>query len=122
MLSYYTALLAKKQLEVQRLKACKAALSGKQSEFQANQRKCLEPHLTAMTWHGNLADQFDNIREGGIEASYLEIVGSQFNAVFTAIDNKIASLEAEIEQIKRIIEEIKAREAAERAARAKAAR
>ena len=122
MLSYYLALLAKKQEEVSRLNTCKSSLSGKRADFQSNQHKCLEPHLTTTTWHGTLADGFDNIREGGIEASYLEIMGSQFNAAFTAIDNKIASLEAEIEQIKRIIAEIRAREAAEAAARAKAAK
>ena len=122
MLSYYLALLAKKQEEVRRLNVCNSSLSGKKAEFQSNQHKCLEPHLTTTTWHGTLADSFDDIREGGIEASYLEIVGSQFSAAFSAIANKIASLEAEIEQIKRIIEEIRAREAAEAAARAKAAK
>ncbi|WP_240793334.1 YwqH-like family protein [Psychrobacillus vulpis] len=115
MLGYYYALLAKKQEELRRLIECQSSLSEKQSQFNENEHKCLEPELTATTWYGTLATSFDEIREAGIHTSYLEIAGAQFSAVFSAISNKIASLNAEIESIKQTIADLLAREAEERA-------
>ena len=96
MLAYYTAQVQKKQEEVRRLDACQSSLQGKQSEFQSNEPKCLEPELSARTWHGTLASAFQDIREVGIHAPFLEIAGAQFTNVFTAIAEKIAALNAEI--------------------------
>lgn len=115
MLGYYYELLRKKQEEVRRLNTCQSSLSEKQAAFNENEYKCLEPELTATTWYGTLANSFDDIREAGIHTSFLEIAGAQFAAVFSAISDKIALLNAEIESIQRTIADLLEREAEARA-------
>lgn len=107
------ALKAKKQKDVERLEKCRELLKGKQGEFNENADKCLDPELTSKTWHGNHATEFDDIRESGIEAPYLEIAGAQFSEVFSVIAEKITSLLAEIEAIQRMIAGILAARAAQ---------
>src|SRR6185437_8593392 len=92
-----------------------------QQEFSSNEHKCLEPELTVRTWHGEHASKFDDIRDAGIHAPYLEIIGAQFSKVFTVIAEKIASLLMEIASIERIIASILAEQAAEAARAAQAA-
>lgn len=111
MLSYYYALLHKKQEELRRLIECQGSITEKQGQFSENEHKCMEPELTTTTWHGTLATSFDDIREAGIHTSFLEIVGAQFAAVFSAISSKITSLMAEIESIQQTIANLLAEEA-----------
>ena len=115
MLGYYYELLRKKQEEVRRLNTCQSSLSEKQAAFNENEYKCLEPELTATTWYGTIANSFDDIREAGIHTSFLEMAGAQFTAVFSAISDKIALLNAEIESIQRTIADLLEREAEARA-------
>ncbi len=118
MLGYYIALLAKKKEDLQRLTACQSSLQGKQSEFNTNEPKCLEPELTATTWQGTHADKFDDIRESGIHTSYVDISGSQFSNVFSAISAKISELIAEIASIEQIIANLRAEQARQNQAKA----
>ena len=111
---YYYALLAKKKEDLQRLTACQASLSGKQSEFNANENKCLEPELTATTWQGTHANKFDDIRESGIHASYVDISGNQFSNVFSAISTRISELHTEIASIEQTIASILAEQERQR--------
>lgn len=111
---YYYALLAKKREDVQRLTACNSSLQGKQSEFNTNETKCLEPEHTATTWHGTHADKFDDIRESGIHTSYVDISGSQFSNVFSAISARISELNAEIISIEQTIANILAEQERQR--------
>lgn len=104
--------LAEVEKKITRLNECQTSLTGKQSEFQSNEPKCMKPELTPTTWHGTLATAFDDIREAGIHQPYLEIIGSQFSAVFTAIATKIAELQIEMASIKATIERLLAEEAA----------
>jgi len=113
LLAYYYAQLQKKQEEVRRLTACQTTLQGKQSEFKSNEQKCLEPELSARTWHGTLATAFQDIREAGIHTPFLEITGAQFTNVFTAIADKINSLNAEIVSIEQTIARLEAEARAE---------
>ncbi len=106
MLAYYSGQLHKKQEEVRRLNACNTSLSGKQSQFNENEFKCTEPELSATTWQGSLATAFDEIRESGIHTSFIEIAGSQFTSVFSAISDKLSSLNTEIESLQGIIENL----------------
>ncbi|MFJ7932760.1 DUF5082 domain-containing protein [Sporosarcina sp. NPDC096371] len=116
MLGYYYAQLRKKKEEVSRLNVCQSSLQGKQQEFSANDQKCLDPELAAKTWHGNHASKFEDIREAGIHAPYMEMAGTQFSKAFTAIADKIASLLAEIASIEQTIARILAEQAAAAAA------
>lgn len=115
---YYYALLAKKKEDLQRLTACQSSLQGKQSEFNTNEPKCLEPELTATTWQGTNADKFDDIRESGIHTSYVDISGSQFSNVFSAISTRISELNAEIASIEQTIANILAEQERQRQAKA----
>ncbi|CAM3229762.1 DUF5082 domain-containing protein [Filibacter tadaridae] len=111
MLAYYYALVMRKQEEVERLNACKSSLQRKQSEFQANEQKCLEPELSAKTWHGTLATAFQDIREMGIHTAFLEMADAQFANVYNAIADKINSLSAEIASLQQTIASLEAAEA-----------
>lgn len=113
MLAYYNELLRKKLEEVRRLTKCQSDLGIKQSEFQSEEKKCLEPELSASTWHGTLATAFQDIREAGIHTPFLEITGAQFTNVFTAIADKINSLNAEIVSIEQTIARLEAEAKAE---------
>ncbi|WP_332651310.1 YwqH-like family protein [Lysinibacillus sp. 54212] len=114
-LTYYYALLQKKQSDLQRLQTCNGQLTSKQGEFFNNAYLMTEPELTATTWQGQLASQFDNIRIGGILASFEEIQGSQFNQVFSVLSSKMAEIAMEIESIKQTIARLEAEAARERA-------
>lgn len=111
MLSYYYALLRKKQEEVRRLQACQEGLQQKQQEFHKHAPKCIEPELTQRTWHGRHANDFDDIRVAGIDDAYKEIAGPQFANVFQAVTDKLTSLQEEIETIQRAIVSILAAQA-----------
>lgn len=112
MITYWYTKLAEVQMKINRLNECQSSLTGKQGEFQANEPKCMEPELTPTTWHGTLATAFDQIREAGIHQPYLDIIGSQFGDVFTAITAKIAELQAEMVSIRATIDRLLAEEAA----------
>ena len=72
----------------------------------------MKPELTPTTWHGTLATAFDQIREAGIHQPYLEIIGTQFSAVFEAIATKIEELTLEMASIRATIDRLLAEEAA----------
>lgn len=109
------ALKAKKQKEIEELQKCQGLLEKKQVEFDENAEKCLDPELSSKKWHGDHATEFDDIRESGIEAPYLEIAGTQFSDVFAVIAEKITSLLKEIEEIQQQIDSILAARAAQAA-------
>lgn len=112
-LAYWYALLAKKQSDLVRLQTCNGQLIGKQGEFSNNQYLMTEPVLTATTWKGTLATQFDNIRNDGILASYQEIETTQFSNTFTTLSNKIKEITQEIQSIKATIAQLEAELAAQ---------
>jgi hypothetical protein len=105
-LAFYYALLAKKQSDLLRLEKCEGNLQMKQGEFTENQNLMTKPSLTTTTWHGNWAQAFDDIREDGILASYIEIETTQFNAAFEALTAKIKETKEEIERIQLIIAQL----------------
>ena len=111
-LAFYYALLAKKQSDLLRLEKCGSKLQMKQGEFTNNQSLMTEPSLTTTTWHGNWAQTFDDIRENGVLASYIEIETTQFNATFEALATKIKEIKEEIERIQQIIAQLLAEQSA----------
>lgn len=111
-LAFYYALLAKKQSDLLRLESCNSNLQTKQGEFTENEPLMTEPPLTTTTWHGNWAQAFDDIRENGILASYIEIETTQFSAAFEALAEKIKEIKEEIERIQQIIAQLLAEQSA----------
>ena len=111
-LAYYYALLAKKQSDLQRLEVCNSKLQTKQGEFTNNQHLMTKPPLTPTTWHGNWAQAFDHIREGGILSSYKDIQTTQFNSTFKVLAAKIIEIKQEIVSIQQIIAQLLAEQRA----------
>lgn len=111
-LAYYYALLSKKQNELKRLEACNSSLQSKQGEFAENQNLMTKPPLTVMTWNGNWAQSFDQIREKGILSSYKDIETTQFNSTFKVLAGKIIEIRLEIERIQQIIAQLLAEQRA----------
>ncbi|MFB6468997.1 DUF5082 family protein [Cytobacillus sp. Hz8] len=88
--------LRKKQEELKRLQTCQASLQECQEEFLLNEPLCLEPKLSAHTWHGNLARKFDLIREEEILSNYRNLENNQLNQAFSTLSNKIQDVQNEI--------------------------
>ncbi len=110
---YYELRVKEEQLN--RLIVCEGELRQSHSDFKNNQHLCMEPELASNTWFGTLANEFDQIRENSILASYEEIVGSQFSSIFAALSAKIAEIKAEIQRLKAEIAALEAALAAEAA-------
>jgi paraquat-inducible protein B len=107
-LSYLQSQLSEKKEQLIRLKNCVSKLDGLQTEFIQQQKLVKDPELTSTTWHGTLADKFENIRED-LSFSYKDISQTQLNNVLTTIENKIESLQAEIQSLQNSIEAENAR-------------
>ena len=112
--SLYDQLRVKEE-QLNRLIICEGELQQSHSDFQSNKHLCMEPELASNTWFGTLANEFDQIRESSILASYEEIVGSQFSSIFAALSAKIAEIKAEIQRLKAEIAALEAALAAEAA-------
>ena len=117
-LSWLYARLQEKQEHLARLNTCNSQLNGCQSEFNSQKYLCIDPPLAVHTWQGSLANEFEQIREGGIQVAYQDIQTNQFNRVFQVIEDKITEIQLEISSIKHDIAVEKARiEREEREAR-----
>ncbi|MFD6440799.1 DUF5082 family protein [Peribacillus sp. NPDC060186] len=101
-LSYLQSELREKQEQLIRLKNCASELDGLQSEFIQNQKLIKDPELTSTTWKGSLANKFMEVREV-LSFSYENISQMQLNTAITTIENKIESINAEIQSLQRSI-------------------
>ncbi|MDQ0230659.1 prefoldin subunit 5 [Metabacillus malikii] len=97
-MSYLQSELAEKKEQLERLKSCATELDGYQAEFSQNQHLVKDPDLSGTTWKGNLADKFIDIRED-MEGVYKDLSGYQLDTAITAIENKIATIKAEIQSL-----------------------
>ncbi|WP_185152116.1 YwqH-like family protein [Peribacillus simplex] len=101
-LSYLQSELREKEEQLIRLKNCASELDGLQSEFIQNQKLIKDPELTPTTWKGSLANKFMEVREV-LSFSYENISQVQLNTAITTIENKIESINAEIQSSQRSI-------------------
>lgn len=107
-LSYYYALLRLKQEQLVRLQNCNSELQGNKQEFSNFKPSITMPDLTAQTWFGMLASEFDDIRFDGMLNSYSEIEGNQFSNIFAALIAKIQQIQQEIIAIQQTIAALEA--------------
>lgn len=91
----------------ERLNQALSELSDCQNDFHEKKPFCLKPELTATTWFGEWADDFDSVRESELQESYVEISDEQ-------LDDAISKLEAKIQEIKLEIQSLEASIAAQR--------
>jgi hypothetical protein len=102
-ISYLYALLREKERQLMRLQECQSQLLQCQSEFFQHEHLCTKPELTAKTWYGSRADQFDSIRDTGILLQYRAIENEQFADTFQVLQNKIIQLQNEINELRSTI-------------------
>ncbi|GGB50003.1 DUF5082 domain-containing protein [Virgibacillus dakarensis] len=100
--------LGAKREEMERLNQASSELLDCQGDFHAKKPLCLKPELTVTTWYGELADNFDTLREDELYGSYVEISDEQ-------LDEAISKLEAKIQEVKQEIQSLEASIAAQRA-------
>lgn len=86
-----------KREELNRLSQALSELSNCQGDFHAKKTLCLEPELTSSSWYGELASDFDSLRENDVQGSYIEISDVQ-------MDDAISMLEAKIQEVKQEIQ------------------
>ena len=113
------ALLRLKREQLNRLIVCQGKLNRSQSDFMESEYLCLEPKLTADTWAGSLAEDFESIRHAGILTDYREIENVQFNHVFMVLNDTIRRIELEITLIQQQIAAMQEAERRSREARAR---
>jgi prefoldin subunit 5 len=111
-LFYYYGLLREKREQFQRLQDCSSKLRKNQQEFSSYRETITNPELSAFTWQGTLANQFDEIRLKGMLHYFTDIETTQFSEVFSELDSKIQSLQSEIQAIEHTIQRLEAEERA----------
>ncbi|WP_158555844.1 YwqH-like family protein [Peribacillus glennii] len=104
MLAYLYERLREKQEHLVRLYACKANLEGAQDEFISYEKTCTEPELSAETWQGKWATEFQDIRNDGILLQYKNLAHQQLNHSITSVEAAITETKLEIENIRNQIE------------------
>ncbi|MDP4552889.1 DUF5082 family protein [Alkalihalobacillus macyae] len=87
--------LTEKNEQLARLQTCVSKLNQLQDEFIHNRYLVDDPELTPSTWHGTLANSFNDIREDMKEA-YNDLSTSQINTSRTTLEDKMTSLRIEI--------------------------
>lgn len=113
------ALLRLKREQLNRLIVCQGKLNRSQSDFMESEYLCLEPKLTAVTWAGSLAEDFESIRHTEILTDYREIENVQFNHVFMVLNDTIRRIELEITLIQQQIAALQETERRSREVRAR---
>lgn len=85
-----------KQEQLQRLRMAKGELDAAIDELAAIHNESMQPELTADSWAGTTANEFDQLRTAEIKEPFQEIVNDQCPAIERAIEEKISQLESEI--------------------------
>lgn len=74
-----------------------------EEEFSENDKLCLAPELSAKTWEGNIAGEFETIKQDDIKESYKTVGKEQLGDVITQAEDKMKQLEQEILQLEKDI-------------------
>ncbi|WHY78033.1 DUF5082 family protein [Neobacillus sp. WH10] len=75
-----------------RLRKSYQDISSSQEEFMQNKRYINQPELTASTWAGKHANEFNEIRKE-IESSYMRIGNNDIEGMLNNIEDKISYYE-----------------------------
>ncbi|MBS2970762.1 DUF5082 family protein [Metabacillus sp. KIGAM252] len=118
-LSYLYEQLREKEEQLEKLQAAKPKLEEIQQEFKAKIKMCKEPELTADTYNGEHATDFDKIRTE-LKEEYKDMYDGQLEDILNQIQGKIEELKDQIKNLKDQIAAEEARLAAEAKAEAEA--
>ncbi|UGB31228.1 MULTISPECIES: YwqH-like family protein [Bacillaceae] len=107
-LSYLLQQLIEKREQLIRLKNTKTTILNLQDILVKQELSVDEPALTASLWNGNTARSFVDKREV-VKSSYIDITYSQVGNAIKVIDDKISSIQVDIQTLEIKIEMEKAR-------------
>lgn len=71
-----------------------------EGDYLQHRGKILEPDLTSTTWHGELASDFQQFREGELISRYDEIPNEQLQRVIEELERKIEEIKQRIARLK----------------------
>ncbi|KGX92808.1 hypothetical protein N781_15705 [Pontibacillus halophilus JSM 076056 = DSM 19796] len=94
-LSYLYNRLEEKQEQLERLHQAGRELNDVQDEFYDKRHLVKEPELTPTTWKGNLANEFDEIRER-MDVAYTDVSSNQMGDAYAAITSKMDEIRSQI--------------------------
>lgn len=86
-----------------RLKKALSKLMECEEEFSENGKLCVAPELSAKTWEGHIAGDFETIKQNDIKESYKAVGKEQLGDAITQLEDKIKQLEQEILQLEKDI-------------------
>lgn len=87
----------RKQEEVRQLERAIAEISGLQGDYEESRKYWQDIDLTAKTWNGKLADEFDSFRNGEMLASFRDVSHDEVQRVLDALEQAKGMLVAEID-------------------------
>lgn len=88
-----------KKEELQRLEDALADLGSNKSDFLEKKKLCLEPEFTTQTFHGDNADNVDDVREDGVKVNFIAIPEDQISNAETEVSDQIDIVEQEISDL-----------------------
>jgi|SRR5699024_8614852 len=91
--------LENKMDKLDRLKKTLSKLVECEEEFSENDKLCLAPELSAKTWEGNIAGDFETIKQNDIKESYKTVGKEQVGDAIAQLEDKIQELEQGILQL-----------------------
>lgn len=95
--------LSQNQEELERLKKSKQALLESKHALAEKEKRSLQPALSASTWEGQLAKQFQAVRKNELLESY-NATEKQINSALQLLDEKISKLTTQNIQIEKAIQ------------------
>lgn len=95
--------LSRNQEELERLKKSKKELVESKLVLVEKEHLCLQPALSASTWQGQLAKQFQTVRKDELLESY-KATEKQINTALKLLVEKISQLASENTQIEKAIQ------------------
>ncbi|WP_018664294.1 YwqH-like family protein [Heyndrickxia acidiproducens] len=95
--------LSRNQEELERLKKSKKELVESKHALAEKEHLCLQPALSASTWQGQLAKQFQTVRKNELLESY-KATEKQINTALKLLEGKISQLASENTQIEKAIQ------------------
>ncbi|MFP7170720.1 DUF5082 family protein [Terribacillus halophilus] len=89
--------VALKQGEIRELERAISEISSLQGDYEESRKHWQDIDLTAKTWKGELADEFEAFRNGELAASFRDVSHGEVQRVLDALEQAKGMLVAEID-------------------------
>lgn len=88
--------IQQKRDDLERLENVRNRLMSCQQEFTRHERLCLSPELSPNTWYGQLAMNFQHVREGRLKVNYRYLMNTQLEDCLQKIAERIEMIKQAI--------------------------